>query len=90
MKSKGPGENNLKATSDNFSATSVRLTAGPLESYSGNVSNQDTTSKQHHSRIENITTKNMIDHMLSEQDYYFFFLVFILVIKMLSQQYKNL
>ena len=71
MKSKGPGENNLKATSANFSATSVRLTAGPLESYSGNVSNQDTTSKQHHSRIE-ITTKNMIDHMLSEQDYYFF------------------
>ena len=82
MKSKGPGGNNLNATSANFSATSVRLTPGPLESYSGNVSNQDTTSKQHHSRIE-ITTKNMIDHMLSEQDYFlllFFFLVFILVI----------
>ena len=72
MKSKGPRENNLKATSANFSATSVRLTAGPLESYSGNVSNQDTTSKQHHSRIE-ITTKNKIDHMLSEQDWFFFF-----------------
>ena len=67
MKSKGPGENNLKATSANFSATSVRLIAGPLESYSEKVSNQDTTSKQHHSRKE-ITTKNMIDHMLSEQD----------------------
>ena len=46
MKSKGPGENNLKATSANFSATSVRLTAGPLESYSGNVSNQDTAPFQ--------------------------------------------
>ena len=76
IKSKRPGENNLKATSANFSTTSARLAAGPLESYSGNVSNQDTTSEQHHSRIE-ITTKNMIDHMLSEQD---FFLVFILVI----------
>ena len=54
----------------------MRLTAGPLESYSGNVSNQDTASKQHHSRIE-ITTKNMIDHMLSEQ---VFFLVLIHVI----------
>ena len=60
------------------SPTSVWLTAGPLESYSGNVSNQDTASKQHHSRIE-ITTKNMIDHILSEQDS-FFFLVFIHVI----------
>ena len=76
MKSKGPGENNLKATS---------------ESYSGNVSNQDTTSKQHHSRTE-ITTKNTIDHMLSEQDYFFFFfffLVFILVIYLGPDQYQN-
>ena len=85
MKSKEPGGNSRNATSANFSANSVRLTAGPLESYSGNVSNQDTESKQHHSRIE-ITTKNMIDHMLSEQVYFlfflflFFFLVFILVI----------
>ena len=56
------------------SPTSVRLTAGPLESYSGNVSNQDTAStcKQHHSRIW-IATKNMIDHMFSEQVYFFFF-----------------
>ena len=54
------------------SPTSVRLTAGPLESYSGNVSNQDTASKQHHSRIE-ITAKNMIDHVLSEQVFFFFF-----------------
>ena len=63
MKSKGPGGNSRNATSANFNET-YRL--GPLESYSGNVSNQDTASKQHHSRIE-ITTKNMIDHMLSEQ-----------------------
>ena len=69
MKSKGPGENNLKATS---------------ESYSGNVSNQDTTSKQHHSRTE-ITTKNAIDHMLSEQDFFFF----ILVIYLGPDQYQN-
>ena len=54
-----------------YSATSVRFNIGPLESYSGNASNQDTASKQHHSRIE-ITTKNMIDHMLSEQLYFFF------------------
>ena len=54
---KGAGKKNLKATN---------------ESYSGNVSNQDTTSKQHHSRTE-ITTKNTIDHMLSEQDFFFFF-----------------
>ena len=80
MKSKGPGENNLKATS---------------ESYSGNVSNQDTTSKQHHSRTE-ITTKNTIDQMLSEQDFFFFFFSYLsytwglINIKMLSQQYKNL
>ena len=74
----GGGGNSRNATSANFSATSV---AGPLESYSGNVSNQDTTSKQHHFRIE-ITTENMIDHMLSEQVYFyfFFFLVSILVI----------
>ena len=57
---KGAGENNLKANS---------------ESYSGNVSNQDTTSKQHHSRTE-ITTKNMIAHMLSEQDYFFIYFFF--------------
>ena len=54
---KGAGKKNLKATN---------------ESYSGNVSNQDTTSKQHHSRTE-ITTKNTIDHMLSEQYFFFFF-----------------
>ena len=71
MKSKGPGENSRNAMSANFSATSVRLTAGPLESYSRNVSNEDTRSKQHHSRIE-ITTENMIDHMLSEQVYFFY------------------
>ena len=93
IKSKRPGENNLKATSANFSTTSARLAAGPLESYSGNVSNQDTTSEQHHSRIE-ITTKNMIDHMLSEQDFFFSFHTChtwgLINIKMLSQQYKNL
>ena len=59
------------------SATSVRLNASPLENYSGNASNQNTASKQHHSRIE-ITTKNMIDHMLSEKVW--FFKVFIHVI----------
>ena len=63
---KGAGRKQSSATSANFSTTSVRLTAGPLESYSGNISNQDTTSKQHHSRIE-ITTENMIDHMLSDE-----------------------
>ena len=54
---RGPGENNLKATS---------------ESYSGNVSNQDTTSKQHHSRTE-ITTKNTIDHICFQNKIFFFF-----------------
>ena len=73
----------------------MRLTAGPLESYPGNVSNQDTTSKQHHARIE-IKTKNMIDHMLSEQVYFYFFKFSYLSYlgpdqyQKLSQQYKNL
>ena len=66
------------STSANFSATSVRLTTGPLESYSGNVSNQDTTSKQHHSRIE-ITTKTWLI-ICFQNKFNFFFLVFILVI----------
>ena len=57
MKSKGPGENNLKATS---------------ESYSGNVSNQDTTSKQHHSRTE-ITTKTRLIICFQNKIFFFFF-----------------
>ena len=59
-----------------FSETtrSFQLASHPI---SDNASNQDTASKQHHSRIE-ITTKNMIDHMLSEQ--LIFFIVFIHVI----------
>ena len=48
----------------------VRLNASPLEML-------DTANKQHHSRIE-ITTKSMIDHMLSEKVW--FFKVFIHVI----------
>ena len=53
-----------------FSETtqSFQLASHPI---SDNASNQDTASKQHHSRIE-ITTKNMIDHMLSEQLYLFY------------------
>ena len=70
MKSKGPGENNLKATSANFSATSVRLTAGPLESYSGNVSNQDTTSKQHHSNIDKYRLKRKEKNKSREEIFY--------------------
>ena len=72
------------------SATSVDSS----ESYSDNASHQDTASKQHHSRIE-ITTKNMIDHMLSEQLYilYSFHTCHtwdLINIKMLSRQYKRL
>ena len=75
-----------------FSETtrSFQLASHPI---SDNASNQDTASKQHHSRIET-TTKNMIDHMLSEQLYLFYSFHTchtwdLINIKMLSQQWKN-